>query len=112
MPLFHGSSRFESLISFHHSKGACECNKEDINDDDDDGGSDLEKGRSFDDDLAYEEVSYSRRIDLYIAKLYKFETRKEEEEEGVRTWRRATFSMTPKFRLEPIAMDNVCTRIV
>ena len=31
-----GSSRFESLISSHHSryKGTCECKEEDINDDD------------------------------------------------------------------------------
>ena len=26
--LFRGSSRFESLISSHHSKFTCECNKE------------------------------------------------------------------------------------
>jgi len=35
VPLFHGSSRFESLILSHHSSFTCECNKEDINDDDD-----------------------------------------------------------------------------
>jgi len=29
--------RFESLILSHHSRVTCECNKEDINDDDDDG---------------------------------------------------------------------------
>jgi len=28
--------RFESLIVSHHSRFTCECNKEDINDDDDD----------------------------------------------------------------------------
>ena len=28
-----GSSRFESLILSHHSRFACECNKEEINDD-------------------------------------------------------------------------------
>ena len=36
VPLFRGSSRFESLILSHHSRFTCECNKEDINDDDDD----------------------------------------------------------------------------
>ena len=37
VPLFRGSSRFESLILSHHSgfSVACECNEEDINDDDD-----------------------------------------------------------------------------
>ena len=35
MPLFRGSSRFESLILSHHSRFTCACNKEDINDDDD-----------------------------------------------------------------------------
>ena len=37
VPLFRGSSRFESLILSHHSrhKVTCECNEEDINDDDD-----------------------------------------------------------------------------
>ena len=34
MPLFRGSSRFESLISSHHPryKVTCECDEEDIND--------------------------------------------------------------------------------
>ena len=34
VPLFRGSSRFESLILTHHSryKVTCECNEEDIND--------------------------------------------------------------------------------
>ena len=32
-----GSSRFESLILSHHSRFTCECNKEEINDDNDDG---------------------------------------------------------------------------
>ena len=36
MPLFRGSSRFESLILSHHSKFTCECDKQDIHDDDDD----------------------------------------------------------------------------
>ena len=36
VPLFRGSSRSESLILSHHSRFTCECNKEDINDDDDD----------------------------------------------------------------------------
>ena len=37
MPLFRGSSRFESLISSHHSRRVtCECDEEDIDDDDDD----------------------------------------------------------------------------
>ena len=31
-----GSSRFESLISSHNSRFTCECNKEELNDDDDD----------------------------------------------------------------------------
>ena len=35
MPLFRGSSRFESLILSHHARFTCECNKEEINDDDD-----------------------------------------------------------------------------
>ena len=35
MPLFRGSSRFESLILSHHSRFTSECNKEEINDDDD-----------------------------------------------------------------------------
>ena len=35
MPLFRDSRIFESLILSHHSRFACECNKEDINDDDD-----------------------------------------------------------------------------
>jgi len=35
VPLFHGSSRFESLILSHHSRFECECNTEEINDDDD-----------------------------------------------------------------------------
>jgi len=30
-----GCSRFESLIFSHHSRYTCECNKEDINDDED-----------------------------------------------------------------------------
>ena len=36
MPLFRGSSRFESLILSHHSRFNVtrECNKEEINDDD------------------------------------------------------------------------------
>ena len=37
MPLFRGSSRFESLILSHHSRFTCECNKEEINDKYDDG---------------------------------------------------------------------------
>ena len=39
MPLFRGSSRFETLILSQHSRFnvACECHKEEINDDDDDG---------------------------------------------------------------------------
>jgi len=37
VPLFRGSSRFESLIISHHSRFTCECNKEDIHDDDDAG---------------------------------------------------------------------------
>ena len=36
VPLFRGSSRFESLILSHHSRFTGECNKEDIDDDDDD----------------------------------------------------------------------------
>ena len=36
VPLFRGSSSFESLILSRHSRFTCECNKEDINDDDDD----------------------------------------------------------------------------
>jgi len=36
VPLCRGSSMFESLILSHHSKFTCECNEEDINDDDDD----------------------------------------------------------------------------
>ena len=37
VPLFRGSSRFVILILSHHSRFnvACECNKEEINDDDD-----------------------------------------------------------------------------
>ena len=35
VPLFRGSSRFESLILSHHSRFTRECNKEEINDDDD-----------------------------------------------------------------------------
>ena len=35
MPLFRGSSRFESLILSHHFRFTRECNKEEINDDDD-----------------------------------------------------------------------------
>ena len=34
VPLFRGSSRFESLILSHLSRFTCECNEEDINDDD------------------------------------------------------------------------------
>ena len=34
VPLFRGSSRFESLILSHHSRFTCECNKEEIDDDD------------------------------------------------------------------------------
>jgi len=36
VPLFRGSSRFESWIASHHSKFnvACECNEEESNDDD------------------------------------------------------------------------------
>ena len=36
VPLFRGSSRFESLILSHYSRFTCECNKEEINDDDND----------------------------------------------------------------------------
>jgi len=36
VPLFRGSSRFESFIVSHHSRFTCECNKGEINDDDDD----------------------------------------------------------------------------
>ena len=36
VPLFRGSSRFESLILSHHSRFTCECNREEIDDDDDD----------------------------------------------------------------------------
>jgi len=36
VPLFRGSSIFESLILSHHSKFTCEFHKEEINDDDDD----------------------------------------------------------------------------
>jgi len=36
VPLFRGSSRFERLILSHHSRFACECNKAEIDDDDDD----------------------------------------------------------------------------
>ena len=36
MPLFRGSSRFESLIVSHHARFTCECNNEEIIDDDDD----------------------------------------------------------------------------
>ena len=38
VPLFRGSSRFESLLLSHHSrfKVTCECNKEESNYDDDD----------------------------------------------------------------------------
>ena len=37
VPLFRGRSRFESLVVSHHSRFnvTCECNKEEINDDDD-----------------------------------------------------------------------------
>jgi len=35
---YRGSSRFESLISSHHSRFIYECNEEEINDDDDDRG--------------------------------------------------------------------------
>ena len=45
MTLFRGSSRFESLILSHHSRFTCECNKEEINDDNDDKGS--RTGRAF-----------------------------------------------------------------
>jgi len=38
VPLFRGSRRFESLILSHNSRFTCECNKEEINDDDDDFG--------------------------------------------------------------------------
>jgi len=34
VPLFRGSSRFESLVLSHHLRFTCECNKEEINDDD------------------------------------------------------------------------------
>jgi len=36
--LFRGSSRSESLILSHHSRFECECNKEEINNDDDENG--------------------------------------------------------------------------
>ena len=35
VPLFLGSGRFESLILSHHSMFTCECDKDDINDEDD-----------------------------------------------------------------------------
>ena len=35
VPIFRSSSRFESLILSQHSWFTCECNKEEINDDDD-----------------------------------------------------------------------------
>ena len=35
MPLVLGSSRLESLTLLHHSGFTCECNQEEINDDDD-----------------------------------------------------------------------------
>ena len=40
VPLFRGSSRFESLILSHHPRFnvKCECHTEEINDDDDDVG--------------------------------------------------------------------------
>ena len=38
VPNFRGSSRFESLVLSHHSRFTCECNKEEINDDDDASG--------------------------------------------------------------------------
>ena len=37
MTLFRGSSRFESLILSRHPRCTYECNREDINDDDDEG---------------------------------------------------------------------------
>ena len=42
MPLFRGSSSFESSISSHRSRFTCECNKEEINDDDDDDDDDAQ----------------------------------------------------------------------
>ena len=36
MPLVRGSSGFESLILSHHSRFTCECNQEEIDEDDDD----------------------------------------------------------------------------
>ena len=35
VPLFRGSGSVESLNLSHHSSFTCECNKEEINDDDD-----------------------------------------------------------------------------
>ena len=37
VPLFRGSGGFESFISLHHSRFICECYKEEIDGDDDDG---------------------------------------------------------------------------
>ena len=41
VPHFRGSSRFESL---HHSRLTCECNQEEIHDDDDDDGAETGLG--------------------------------------------------------------------
>jgi len=38
VPLFRGSSRFESLILSDQSRFTCECNEEEINHDDDEAG--------------------------------------------------------------------------
>ena len=48
VPLFRGSSRFESLVLSHHSRFnvTCECNTEEINDDDDAGGGVVGAGRT------------------------------------------------------------------
>jgi len=45
VPLFRGSSRFESLVFSHHSRFTCECNKKEINDDDDADEGGAEGGR-------------------------------------------------------------------
>ena len=71
MPLFRGSSRFESLILSHHSrKITCACDEEDINDDKDDDATLRFKNDCFAVMRSgSEEDSYSRLVDVCITQL-------------------------------------------
>ena len=100
MPLFRGSSRCESLILSHRSRFTCECNKEEIDDDDNEtrkaGPCNLQvverrqppsgKPARFKDKYFAElwigsvEGSYLRLIDFCIDQLWAESNKKEEDE--------------------------------